>query len=114
MATPATAPMHKPPRSRVRLIFRIVVGLLLLIVVTFAGFGLWLTHATNAALPQLDGNLAVAGLTAPVSVIRDQHDVPHINAANLPYLCFPRGCLSAQGLLCQRDMARHAAATDLS
>jgi penicillin amidase len=114
MATPAIAPMHKPRRSRVRLIFRIVVGLLLLVLVTFAGFGLWLTRATKAALPQLDGNLAVTGLTAPVSVIRDQHGVPHIKASSLPDLFFAQGYVTAQDRLWQMDMSRRAAAGELS
>src|SRR5512147_648766 len=109
MATPATALMHETRRSRLGLFFRIVGGLLLLALLLCAGVGLWLAHATKAALPQLDGNLAVAGLTAPVSVIRDQHGVPHIRAASLPDLFFAQGYVTAQDRLWQMDMSRRAA-----
>src|SRR4051812_35024999 len=114
MATPAPALMQEPRRSRLKLLFRVLIGLVLLVVLAFAGLGVWLTQATKAALPQLDGNLAVAGLTAPVSVIRDQHGVPHIKAASLPDLFFAQGYVTAQDRLWQMDMSRRAAAGELS
>jgi penicillin amidase len=114
MATSASALMHKPRRARLRLFLRIVAGLLLLALLVFTGFALWLTQATKTALPQLDGNVPVAGLTAPVSVIRDLHGVPHIKAANLPDLFFAQGYVTAQDRLWQMDMSRRAAAGELS
>lgn len=114
MATPAPVLAPTPKRSRIGLILRIALGLLLLVVLACAGFGIWLARATRAALPQLDGNLAVAGLTAPVSVVRDVHGVPHINASNLPDLFFAQGYVTAQDRLWQMDMSRRAAAGELS
>ena len=114
MATPAPALMHETRRSRLKPLFRILIGLLLLVLLAFVGFGVWLTQATKSALPQVDGNLAVAGLTAPVSVIRDQHGVPHIKAANLSDLFLAQGYVTAQDRLWQMDMSRRAAAGELS
>jgi penicillin amidase len=114
MATPAPTPMHEPRRFRLGLFLRIIGGLLLLVLLLSAGFGIWLTQATKAALPQLDGDLAVAGLTAPVNLVRDQHGVPHIKAATLPDLFFAQGYVTAQDRLWQIDMSRRSAAGELS
>lgn len=114
MATPA--PVLVPPRkrSRMALVLRFAIALLLVFVLVAAGLGIWLTRATTAALPQLDGELAVTGLTAPVSVVRDVHGVPHISASNLPDLFFAQGYVTAQDRLWQMDMSRRAAAGELS
>jgi len=114
MATPAPVLAPPPKRSRIAIVLRILAALLLLVVLAFAGFGLWLSRATKAALPQLDGTLAVSGLAAPVSVVRDVHGVPHINAANLNDLFFAQGYVTAQDRLWQMDMSRRAAGGELS
>jgi penicillin G amidase len=93
---------------------RLIAVLLLLVVLALVGGGVWLYHATRIALPQLDGKLAVSGLSAPVKVVRDRHGVPHITAANLPDLFFAQGYVTAQDRLWQMDMSRRAAAGELS
>jgi len=53
-----------------------------LVVVAAVIFVLWLRAAEKAALPVLDGDVQLAGLHAPVTVRRDGHGVPHIEAAS--------------------------------
>jgi penicillin amidase len=91
-----------------------MVILVLFVVAIPVAAGLWLAHATRAALPQLDGNLTVAGLSTPVKVARDHHGVPHIRAASLVDLFFAQGFVTAQDRLWQMDMSRRAAAGELS
>jgi penicillin amidase len=59
-----------------------------------------------ASLPPLDGTLHVAGLQAPVTVLRDAHGVPHIEAQNMHDLLFAQGWVTASDRLWQMDMAR--------
>lgn len=68
----------------------------------------------HSALPPLDGTIAVAGLSAPVSVTRDRQGVPAIDAANLRDLFFAQGYITAQDRLFQMDLLRRAAAGELS
>jgi penicillin amidase len=71
---------------------------------------IWVRHAMREALPQIDGTLRVDGLSAPVSVKRDVHGVPHIRAASMGDLVFAQGFVTAQDRLWQMDtLRRHAA-----
>lgn len=88
--------------------------ILVLAALLAAGFVLWLRAATKAALPQLDGNVRVAGLSAPVNVQRDDHGVPHIEAANQDDLFFAQGYVTAQDRLWQMDMYRRNANGELA
>lgn len=115
MASPSRSPQQEPPlRSRRHTILRLVVLLVVILALAVGIAGWWLDSATKAALPQLDGNISVAGLGAPVNVIRDTHGVPHISAANLNDLFFAQGYVTAQDRLWQMDMARRVAAGELS
>jgi penicillin G amidase len=88
----------------------------LLIAVLLVALGglAWFYSVTRAALPQLDGNLKVSGLSARVSVIRDGHGVPTIDATNLDDLFFAQGYITAQDRLWQMDMMRRFAAGEIS
>ena len=90
----------------------LILFLLLLLVLAGATFtaGIWLKHKMQDSLPEIDGSLLTPGLTAPVTVRRDQHGVPHIEAANLDDLLFAQGYVTAQDRLWQMDMARRMAA----
>lgn len=91
-----------------------VFWLLVLIVIT-SGFGiLWLRSAAKAALPQLDGDIHLAGLSAPVIVRRDQHGVPHIEAASQEDLFVAQGYVTAQDRLWQMDTYRRSANGELA
>ncbi len=74
----------------------------------------WFYHAATSSLPQLDGTLPVAGLSAKVTVIRDPQGVPHITASSLEDLFFAQGFVTAQDRLWQMDMARRYAAGEMS
>ena len=94
---------------------RVVTGLLVVALVVVAaafGCGWWLMRAMRAALPQLDGTIHASGLRAPVTVRRDEHGVPHLEAANLDDLLFAQGYVTAQDRLWELDMARRMTAGD--
>ena len=66
------------------------------------------------SLPQLDGSLTVYGLKGPVTVERDAHGVPHIQASSLDDLVFAQGFVTAQDRLWQMDLLRRLTAGDLA
>ena len=109
MAT--TTPVSFRPRLRLsRLLAWFLSGLLL------AALGLcaWLYFLARSALPSLDGKQQVSGLTAPVTVRRDAHGLPTIEAANLDDLFFAQGYVTAQDRLFQMDGMRRYAAGELA
>ncbi len=74
----------------------------------------WLKYAMLDSLPQLDGQARLPGLSSAVTVRRDQHGVPHIEAATLDDLFEAQGYVTAQDRLWQMDMARRSAAGELA
>ena len=88
---------------------------IIVLVVVAGGFGtLWLRSAAKAALPQLDGDIHLAGLSAPVTVRRDQHGVPHIDAASQEDMFVAQGYVTAQDRLWQMDTYRRSANGELA
>ncbi|PYX78497.1 MAG: penicillin acylase family protein, partial [Acidobacteria bacterium] len=87
----------------------LLVGALLVL-----GAASYLYTVARRALPQLDGHLKVTGLSAPVTVTRDRHGVPTIEAANLEDLFIAEGYVTAQDRLWQMDAMRRFAAGELS
>jgi len=53
--------------------------------------------------PKVDGELALPGLTAKVRVLRDEHGIPYIFAANTPDLIRAQGFVTAQDRLFQME-----------
>jgi penicillin amidase len=88
--------------------------LLALLLVAATAEVLWLRASAKASLPTLDGALQLAGLSAPVTVRRDQHGVPHIEAANEDDLFMAQGYVTAQDRLWQMDAFRRNANGELS
>src|SRR5258706_7422549 len=74
----------------------------------------WLYSIARSPLPQLDGSIAVPGISSKVRVVRDERGVPTIEAATLEDLFFAQGYVTAQDRLWQMDMVRRAAAGELS
>jgi penicillin amidase len=103
---------------RRRPVLRVLLGIVVVLVVALAaavvGGAWWLKQAMREALPQLDGQLRLPGLTAPVLVRRDHHGIPHIEAANLDDLFEAQGYVTAQDRLWQMDMARRMAAGEVA
>jgi len=64
MAT--AAPSTRPRRGR-RIVRALLLGTGFLLLVLLAA-GLWLRHRVAASLPQLAGEIALPGLSAPVAV----------------------------------------------
>jgi penicillin amidase len=107
------AEILSPPRSARRVVRRLGVVLLVLAVLLAAGV-LWLRGLLQASLPRMDGERAVAGLTAPVTVERDGLGVPTIHAANRVDAARALGFLHAQERYFQMDLLRRQAAGELS
>jgi len=97
-----------------RVFLGIVVVLVLLVAIAAFSAAWWLKHAMRAVLPQLDGQIHLAGLSAPVTVRRDRHGIPHIEAATLDDLLEAQGYITAQDRLWQMDMARRMAAGEVA
>jgi len=82
-----------------------------LVVVAAAGFGV---YRVRQPFPQVRGALAVAGLQAPVEVIRDRWGIPHLLARNEHDLFLAQGFVHAQDRLWQMEFNRRIAAGRLS
>ena len=88
--------------------------LILLVAGIFFGARYWAHNAMQASLPQLDGSISIAGLSAPVTIQRDTHGVPHIKAASLDDLILAQGYVTAQDRLWQMETLRRHAAGELA
>ena len=98
----------------IRILLKTSCLLILLAFFAVAGFVLWLRAGAKAALPVLDGDLHLAGLSAPVNVIRDGHGVPHIQAAAQDDMLVAQGYVTAQDRLWQMDAYRRNADGNLA
>ncbi len=89
---------------------RIMVTVLIL-AAAIAVFGFFLVRRS---FPQIEGNLTVTGINAPVEVIRDIDGVPHVYARTEHDLFFAQGYIHAQDRFWQMDFWRHIGAGRLS
>jgi len=108
-----------PRRSsfrRLRFVLFALAGLVLLALIAAVAAVFWLHGAARAALPQLDGEISLAGavVSSPVTVRRDAHGVPHIEAATQTDLWVAQGYVTAQDRLWQMDLYRRNSAGDLA
>jgi penicillin G amidase len=93
-----------------RLKHYIVVAVAVLILLPLA-----IVHGVlRASLPQLDGTLGAAGLTAPVKIERDKLGVPTLLAANRIDLAYATGFVHGQDRFFEMDLSRRLAAGELS
>src|SRR3984957_18383435 len=102
-----------PPRRRSRIV-PVVLALLLAIALMVVGAIAYAWFVANSALPQLDGRVQISGLVSPVTVTRDNHGVPTIEAAALADLFFAQGYVTAQDRLWQMDVMRRFGRGELS
>ncbi|MGA2747008.1 MAG: penicillin acylase family protein, partial [Candidatus Sulfotelmatobacter sp.] len=103
-----------PPGSRRSPVIRVLVWLLLAVLAILAGVTAYAYHVARAALPQLDGRIQLTGLSGGVTVTRDGHGVPTIEAATLDDLFFAQGYVTAQDRLWQMDVMRRFGSGELS
>jgi penicillin amidase len=97
---------------------------LILIVCAAAVVALLLLAATGAlayrhrvlavSLPRTRGPLPLAGVSAPVTVERDEHGIPHIDASSMADAAFAMGVVHAQDRLWQMEFVRRVAAGRIS
>src|SRR5438874_10742455 len=92
-----------PPSTRRSNKFRILAAILGLLALAVLAVVFWFLWAAESSFPQLDGTLKVAGLKAPVNVLRDAQGMPHIRAASLDDAVFVQGYVTAQDRLWQMD-----------
>ena len=76
--------------------------------------GLGAAAALRRRLPRTAGTLRLAGLHAPVEVLRDRWGVPHIYAANAHDLFMAQGYVHAQDRLWQMEFQRRLARGELA
>lgn len=90
----------------------IIIGVALVIILTAAaGTAYFLLQKSK---PQVNGTLALSGLTANVDVYRDDHGVPHIEAKSMKDLFIAQGFVTAQDRMFQMDLSRRQASGMLS
>ncbi len=90
--------------KRLRKILKVLGLLVLALLVVLAIAAFWFVRR---GWSQTEGEITVAGLTAPVEVVRDAWGVPHIYAANEADLFFAQGYVHAQDRLWQMELNRH-------
>ncbi|MGA7830425.1 MAG: penicillin acylase family protein [Terracidiphilus sp.] len=111
---PVAASVRRRKRGWPRVLLNCSGALLALIFLAASAGLLWLHSAARAALPALDGDLQLTGLAAPVTVRRDTHGVPHIEAVNQDDLFLAQGYVTAQDRLWQMDLFRRNANGELA
>ncbi|HEX5111160.1 MAG TPA: penicillin acylase family protein [Vicinamibacterales bacterium] len=100
--------------SRKGLLLRGLVVTIALALFLGSSIGFWLRSQLRASLPQLDGSLTLAGLTAPVMVTRDGQGIPTIVGRSREDVARTTGFLHAQDRFFQMDLARRRAAGELA
>ena len=109
-----TAQTPASTSSTRRAFWRAGLVILLLLVLGVAAVCYWFYSGAKKSLPQIDGTIALQGLKTPVTVLRDNHGVPTIEAASLDDLFFAQGYVTAQDRLWSMDVYRRFAAGELS
>ncbi len=97
-----------------RILKRILLGLLALLFVILAAGYILLKSIQNDGLPDYNKNLNLAGLTDSVNVFRDSNGIPHIYAQNEKDLYRAVGFVMAQDRLWQMDLLRRVTTGRLS
>src|SRR5260221_4338457 len=111
VSAPPPAPARRPLALRVlRGVGWVLLGTALLVVLGLAVYWRW----SRRALPQVDGEVRLPGLTSPVTVRRDALGVPHLQASSLPDLMRAQGYVTAQDRMWQMDLLRRRAEGQLA
>ena len=101
-------PTHRAPAGTRGLRFLIVVLVTVLVLgVAAAGFGWW---TVQRSFPTTSGRIDVPGLTATVTVYRDDAGIPQLVAETDHDLFFAQGYVHAQDRFWEMDFRRHVTA----
>ena len=101
------------PRRRRRLWPVTAAALLTVPLLGLGGF-VWFRDALTDSLPRLEGQVALAGLEAPVEVERDALGVPTLRGASRRDVAFATGFVHAQDRYFQMDLLRRRSAGELA
>lgn len=97
-------------QRRLRIIGAAACGIALIALLLFA----WAWSKFRASLPALDGSLALADLSAPVTIERDSLGVPTLRGASRIDLARALGFVHGQDRFFQMDLSRRRAAGELA
>ncbi len=95
-------------------VFKVIGALLGVLLIVAIAFGAWFWSQLNASLPVYDGELALSGLTAPVTVERDALGVVTIHSEDINDEARALGFVHAQERFFQMDLLRRSAAGELA
>jgi penicillin G amidase len=84
-------------------ILKKVAIILALFLLALLAAGIWYRSASQ---PQIDGKLSLAGVTAPIDIVRDAEGIPHIYAESPSDAYFGLGYVHAQDRLWQLELNR--------
>lgn len=98
-------------RKRIVRAALILFGLLIIAVV---GGAWWSYRKLAGSLPQLDGQVVLSGIRAPVTVERDSLGIPTIRASSRKDLAFATGFVHGQDRFFQMDLLRRNSAGELA
>jgi penicillin amidase len=87
--------------------------LILVFLITALAF-LWVKVNIPKSFPQVDGEISLSGLDAPVNVYRDNMGVPNIYATTSHDLFMAQGYIHAQDRFWQMDFWRHIGSANLA
>jgi len=98
-------------KRRLLKIVKISATVLAVLIVLLALLAVW---AVRRPWPKVDGEIAVAGIGAPVEIVRDRWGVPHLYAETEKDLYFAQGYVHAQDRLWQMEFNRLVARGQLA
>ncbi len=93
---------------------RILAGILAVILVLIIILVVFGFITVRRSFPQVDGEIRLSGLNAPVDIYRDRFGIPHIYASTSHDLFFAQGYVHAQDRFWQMDFWRHIGSGRLS
>jgi penicillin amidase len=89
-----------------KLLKKILIGLLAVIILAIIGGYIYLRHLTTRGIPDYNQNVKLKNIKESVTVYRDQYAIPHIYARNEEDLYRAVGYVMAQDRLWQMDLMR--------
>ena len=109
-----SASLPASPRRGSPRLLRTFAGIVVVALVALAGVAGWVYLQMRGSLPQLEGEGAMPGATAPIVIERDALGIPTIGASSRADVARGLGFLHAQDRFFQMDLARRRAAGELS